>query len=212
MAIYAVKLGHQAGIYYTWKECLQQITGFSSPSFKKFEDDEEELAKQWLEAEPEFEVQKIEEIDLEDTDSVLIFTDGSSDLEAGVAGYGVVFVQFGEIIFRTNNAYQMLPEGDSANVGAELMAAMEGIRLAVINEYEDVKIVYDYEGVCKFITEEWKAENQLSVYYKKYINQMKDKVNISFAKVKAHSGNPYNEEADRLAALAISHFKEQRSL
>ena len=137
MAIYAVKTGHKTGIFYTWKECMEQITGYSSPRFKKFEDGEEELAQNWMESEEEFETQTIEELNVDDTDAVLVYTDGSVDRQTGVAGYGVVFVQFGEILFRTNNAYLMNPEGDSANVGAELMGAMEGIRLAVVNQIEE---------------------------------------------------------------------------
>lgn len=212
MAIYAVKNGHVPGIYNTWSDCMAQITGFSSPRFKKFEDSEEELAREWMESEDEFESIKIEDVDIEETDSILVYTDGSCDLEAGVAGYGIVFVQFGEVLFRTNNAYQMNKEGDSANVGAELMAAMEAVRLAVINEYDEIKITYDYEGVAKFILGDWNPKNALSIYYKNYIDKMKDKVKISFMKVKAHTGEQFNEEADRLAALAVTHFKEQHSI
>ena len=40
--------------------------------------------------------------------------------------------------------------------------------------------------------------------YKKFYDSIKDKLNIKFVKVKAHSGDKYNEEADRLAKLSFT--------
>ena len=63
---------------------------------------------------------------------------------------------------------------------------------------------YDYEGIEKWSSGEWKAKNVLT---KRYVDFMKDKSNfvqISYQKVKAHSGDYYNEEADRLAKAALT--------
>ena len=35
-AFYAVRRGHQHGIYKTWAECKKQVDGFSNPHFRKF--------------------------------------------------------------------------------------------------------------------------------------------------------------------------------
>ncbi|KAG2226249.1 hypothetical protein INT45_005921 [Circinella minor] len=35
-SFYAVRRGHQHGIYKTWAECKQQVDGYSSPHFRKF--------------------------------------------------------------------------------------------------------------------------------------------------------------------------------
>jgi len=39
--------------------------------------------------------------------------------------------------------------------------------------------------------------------YKAYYDSIKDKLRVIFKKVLAHSGNEYNEEADRLAKEAL---------
>ena len=49
-------------------------------------------------------------------------------------------------------------------------------------------IYYDYEGIGKWATGEWKAKNKITQGYRDYIKQVKDKLELHFVHVKGHSG------------------------
>lgn len=89
------------------------------------------------------------------------------------------------------------------NVAGELLAVMgvvEGLRPCQA-DVDSLTIYYDYEGVEKWVTREWKATKKLTVLYRDYM--LCAPFPVKFVKVKAHSGNKYNEMADQLAKEAI---------
>ena len=47
MKVYAVKKGHQTGIFDNWADCQAATKGFSSPEFKSFTTREEAEAVGW---------------------------------------------------------------------------------------------------------------------------------------------------------------------
>lgn len=68
-----------------------------------------------------------------------------------------------------------------------------------INLIDDFTIYHDYEGIEKLITGEWKCKNELSLRYYKLFNELTYGKSYKFHKVKAHSGDYYNEMVDKLA-------------
>ena len=57
-------------------------------------------------------------------------------------------------------------------------------------------------GIAKWCTGEWNATKEGTIAYKKFYNKAKKHVNITFCKVKGHSGDKYNDMADALAKKA----------
>ena len=53
------------------------------------------------------------------------------------------------------------------------------------------------------MNKEIKTNKEGTIEYKKFYDSIKDKLHVEFIKVKAHSGDKYNEEADKLAKAAI---------
>ena len=88
---------------------------------------------------------------------------------------------------------------ETRNVAGELKATVEAINWAIKQGYSKVYIHYDYEGIEKWTTGEWKAKNNISRLYVDYIARIKDTIILSFIKVKC---NIYNEMANNLAAKA----------
>ena len=85
------------------------------------------------------------------------------------------------------------------NIAGEIIATQNIISHAIYKKIENLYIYYDYEGIEKWANNKWNASKKLTINYKKFINENKNKINIKFIKVKAHSNNKGNEEADWLA-------------
>ena len=66
-----------------------------------------------------------------------------------------------------------------------------------------VVIHYDYEGIEKWATGVWSAKNPHTKKYAAFMKRMQEKIEVIFQKVKAHSGDFYNERVDKLAKKAL---------
>ena len=88
------------------------------------------------------------------------------------------------------------------NVAGEIYGSMAAMEYAIKNNVSMLTIFYDYMGISKWCTGEWKTNKAGTIAYKKYYDKIKRKVNINFEKVKGHSGDKYNDLADSLAKEA----------
>lgn len=82
---YAVKKGTNPGIYLTWDECKEQVSGFSGAEYRGFATEEE--AKAYLGLEEESSKLKYNE--------AIAYVDGSYNKETKVYGSGIVFLSEG---------------------------------------------------------------------------------------------------------------------
>lgn len=89
------------------------------------------------------------------------------------------------------------------NVGGELRSSMAAIKTAIDRGYDKVQINFDYEGIEKWHTGQWKAKNKYTQAYRDYCREMSKYIEIEFIKVDAHSGVYYNELADYLAKKSL---------
>lgn len=89
------------------------------------------------------------------------------------------------------------------NVAGEMLGAMFAVRWAMRQGYRQIEIRYDYEGIEKWVTGAWKTKKELTRKYAGYMQRCGQRIAISFTKVDAHTGDHYNEEADRLAKKAL---------
>jgi len=86
------------------------------------------------------------------------------------------------------------------NIAGEMKAVIEAVKYCFNNGIKDVRINYDYEGVKKWATGEWRAKNKYTKQYVSYINKGRKSMSIKFNHIKGHTGNEGNDLADRLAA------------
>lgn len=127
-----------------------------------------------------------------------IYVDGSYNKSTGYYGWGYVVVEDGIITDSYSGSDNVANEIWS--VAGELTATMNAIGHAYERNNLNITIVYDYIGIEKWANSEWKAKNKWTIQYKSFVARYRKLgMIINFQKVKGHSGNEYNDMADRLA-------------
>lgn len=89
------------------------------------------------------------------------------------------------------------------NVAGEIKGAQKAMQFCVNNDIGSIDIYYDYDGIEKWCTGVWKAKKSGTIAYKTFYDSIKDKIRVKFVKVVGHSGDKYNDLADKLAKSAL---------
>ena len=133
-----------------------------------------------------------------------LYVDGSFMKRSKRAGWGWVLVANGKPLAR---GYGLTYEAAlSRNIDGELAATMEGVNYFLdCFSVKELTIVHDYLGIAKWVTGEWAARKPVSTNYLDFMKKaISDGLELKFRHVRGHSGDKWNEEADRLAKLAIT--------
>jgi viroplasmin and RNaseH domain-containing protein len=202
---YVVKNGRKKGIYNSWSECEKQVKGFPNAAYKSFTSFEEASlfynnsklnVKNKLDNEEKLDLNKL------DDDTMVAYIDGSYDSSLNTYSYAsIIFLRGEKIEIYDNGKEEELVS--MRNVAGEVTASVETIKYALNKNVKSLYIYYDYNGIEKWFTGEWKSNNPLTQEYSKFASEIKSKINISFIKVKSHTGDKYNEEVDLLAKKAL---------
>lgn len=200
--VYAVRKGNKTGLFYSWNECEAAVSGYSGAEYKGFASEDE--AKAYLENRKEAAILDSAE---STGDKLIAYVDGSFDEAIGKYAFGcIIITPNGETIRESGNGNN--PESLAIrNVAGEMLGAMFAVKWAVKNGYDNIELRYDYEGIEKWAVGEWKARNALTQKYAEFMKEQQSAIKILFQKVKAHSGDHYNDEADKLAKSALTEGK-----
>ena len=209
---YAVRKGHKTGLFNTWAECQKATAGYSGAEFRGFTEKEEALAFLNMETTKTVSGDKSKEaagvVEVPEN-MVIAYVDGSFEKSIGRYAFGcVLLTPDGQEIRESGSGSD--PAGVAIrNVAGEMLGAMNAVKWAQENGYPAVEIRYDYEGVEKWVTGVWRAKTPLTSKYAVHMQEAGKKIQISFCKVAAHTGNHYNEEADQLAKSALLRTDEE---
>ena len=131
-----------------------------------------------------------------------VYVDGSYSPTKQMYGCGIVILVDGAVdkefaVPGVEKAYNKFH-----NVAGEVFATMLAYRY-IQDHYEnpEVYVHYDYQGIELWATGKWNANSSLAIAYRDAVEELPFKVN--FVKVAAHTGNTYNERADKLARKAV---------
>lgn len=189
MKYYAVRKGKIPSIYTSWEECKAQVHGYKGAIYKSFTNKKD--AENFIE-----EIEKEAKIE---ENTVIAYVDGSYKDKTYSAG--VVYITKEEIK-EYNQKYKDC-YAIHRNVAGEVKASMLAIKKAIEEKKEKIYIHHDYQGIASWATGEWKTNNDLTKNYKTFIEKAKTKIQIHFIKVKGHSNDKYNDQADKLAKKAL---------
>lgn len=188
---YAVRKGREPGIYTSWDECKRQTTGFSGAEFKSF------LTKE--DAENFMCPNQDEECIVSDA---CAYVDGSFSKEKAMFSFGAVIFHDGEEKHFCE-AFSDTELVSMRNVAGEIKGSEFVMRYCLENKIKSVDIYYDYSGIEKWCTGDWKTNKAGTRKYAEFYKEVSKNVNVHFVKVKGHSGVKYNELADKLAKAAL---------
>lgn len=221
---YAVKVGLTTGIFETWEECKASVEGYPGALYKSFKTLAEahaymgwsgqqlnlfdvaysidELAEKEIDYTPEQnEESPNTERPFSNSLTAVAYVDGSFNVSTGVFGYGVVMFHNSQE-YHLKDSFNDEEMASMRNVAGEIYGSMAAMEYAIKNNIKNLTIYYDYMGISKWCAGEWKTNKKGTIAYKKYYDQAKKKVHITFEKVKGHSGDKYNDLADKLAKEA----------
>lgn len=191
---YAIKKGKKPGIYTTWSEAQQQVSGFSGAEFKSFSTKTE--AESYL-------IPKKSISSATDEETVIAYVDGSFDKINNRYSYGVVMLKNNTVLATLSNADNDPKYVESFQIAGECFGSLNAIKWAKNSGFKKVIIHYDYLGIEMWATEKWRTNKAVSKDYVTYFKQLAQHIEVEFKKVKAHSGVEFNELADQLAKDAL---------
>ncbi|QPC81536.1 hypothetical protein G4Y79_17835 [Phototrophicus methaneseepsis] len=113
----------------------------------------------------------------------------------GFVGYGAVVLHEGKEVARFSG--RITEDTEARQVAGELMAAMTVLDWCAQEGVQTITIIYDYKGIEKWATGEWKTNQPLTKRYAAFTK--KSPVKVTWHKVKSHTGVRWNEVADQLA-------------
>lgn len=203
---YAVQNGKNgvSGVYLTWEDCKAQVEGVPGVRYKSFPTLEEAEAFLTGAQELPAKASKAEEkppVPYREGAAVA-YVDGSYHTGTGEFSCGAVLFYNGK---RTDFSKKWSDPSlaEMHNVAGEIMGAVTVIRHCAKEKIPAVEIHHDYEGVGKWATGQWKANKPGTKAYASFCEKARQQIQITFYKVKGHSGDYWNEEADRLAKEAL---------
>lgn len=223
MSFYAVANGRNIGIFETWSECSSSVKGYSHAKYKKFSTKEE--AEQYIQG-SQFQ-NTGENIDINDNNVVAdadddawtpdyyVYTDGSCSHNGQANAEAGIGIFFG--INDVRNVSQRV-DGKQTNNVAELSAVIQAYsiiekdivankKVAIVSDSEySLRCVSSYGEKCA--KGGWKESIPNCELVKTAYELYKDKTNVRFIHIKAHTNNTDihsfgNANADRLANEAI---------
>ncbi len=192
---YAVKNGKKVGIFETWDECKEQVNGYSGAEYKSFVSLEDAQAFLGLKEEKEVNPKEI-----------IAYVDGSYNDISEEYGAGVVIMFEGET---TEMSKKGSDKGMASmrNVAGEIVGATLAMDWCEENIESGagfiLSIYYDYTGIENWALGNWKTNKEGTRKYKERAQEFMKDYGLRFVKVKAHSGDRYNDKADQLAKQAV---------
>lgn len=195
---YAVRLGRDGaqGVYDTWEECKALVHGVPGAVYKSFftrEEAEAFIAGENIKAAGGCE---------SPAGAAVAYVDGSYDVTTGAFSCGAVLFWQGETV-EFSKKFEDEAFAQMHNVAGEIMGAVTVIRWCLANAVPAVEICHDYEGVGKWADGLWKTNREGTRAYADFVRKSRAQMKISFVKVRGHSGDVFNDRADRLAKDAL---------
>lgn len=187
----------------SWEDCKKEVMGCKGAIYKSFKTEKEAIEFLELNSQGICSKNTSNNNEILDEDGLVIYVDGSFSLEKKNYSYGFVAINAGEKVYEENGVGEDEDAVSLRNVAGEVLGSLKAIDYAIENAYNKVTIVYDYQGIESWAKGTWKRNKTLTQNYHEEVQKKSKHINIMFKKVKGHSGDVYNDRADKLAKEAL---------
>lgn len=203
MKYYAVYRGKSGApkIFTSWDECKKEVIGFKGAIYKSFTNEKDAISFIALNSEGKTNEKCNESEECEK--GLFIYVDGSFAVDKGNYSYGLVAVNDGEVIYKDKGQGDDKEAIPLRNVSGEVLGAKMAVEFAIEKGFNEVTIAYDYQGVESWALGTWKRNNKVTDEYNQFMQNKMKLIKVKFKKIKGHSGNKYNDLADKLAKEAL---------
>ena len=218
---YCVRKGKVTGVFDSWDNCKTSVEGYPNAEFKGFatlEEAKNYLGEQYAlrfdcsvssahEEMPPAHRRIAEAVPahkLPEEGQLLAYVDGSYNDAVKKYAFGCVFILPDGRIFAEYGNGDNEQSLQHRNVTGEMLGAMFAVRFAMLNGFSGLELRYDYEGIEKWVTGEWRAKTELTGKYAEAMRKWGKDIKLHFTKVPAHSNVYYNELADKLAKTGLT--------
>ena len=140
-----------------------------------------------------------EKKDQAEKDELIVYVDGSYRNSDKSHSYGVYMYNDEE---EYSFSKRFFKDSYMRNVSGEIKGAMKAMEYAESIGKRKIYLHYDYEGIRSWALGFWKTNKEGTIAYKKFYDDIKDRLQVKFIKVEAHTGVKYNELVDKLAKEA----------
>lgn len=183
-AYYAVRRGRKPGIYRTYAECKEQVSGFSHQEYKKFSS--REAAEEYMQGKE---------------NKAWAFVLGVYNSDTGVYGYGG-FLCDGETDYPLSGCANDPDVRTMRADAGKLLGTMAAVKKAEELGIRELTIRYDLTGIEKWATGEWKAGRPGPKAYAEFMNSDERRIKLNFEQVKSGADTEMRRKASVLAGKA----------
>jgi len=203
---YAVRNGRRPGVYTTWPACEEQVKGFPGAVYKAFPTKEQALAfmgeslPNVTDLSPAGSSRTADA--LATTDAIHVWVDGSCLPINGRLYFGWAYIVLDdERVLHLASGHDVPAEARRhRNVAGEIQAVLYALEWCRARGMTAATIYFDYQGLASWVEGTWKTRTAFTQAYAERVRAMG--MTLTWHKVQAHSGEPYNELVDRLAREA----------
>lgn len=196
---YVVAKGRKPGIYKDYDLAKKQIDGYSCAYMKRF--NSVEKAKEYINENEE--LSDLQYIDFgKDEKFLKIYTDGSYCEDTKKYGAAFVVIEDNEEIYRYSYAERDLT--GKKNISGEIVAVIRALEWAFITKYShNIEINYDLSYIKDICMNRRKSKIEYSkILREMYVMCISEGIDVRFKEIESHSGNYWNNLADKLAKKA----------
>ena len=203
---FSVRKGRVTGIFTDYNRVQDSVKNYSGAEYKGFatrKEAEEYLGIKTIDTVDVIEYLPEELSTSNNTDTLVAYVDGSYCKQITTEYYGA-----GVVLIHPNEQETISLKGTDGielnNVAGELAASMHAMKVAKDKGYKKLNLHYDYVGIENWLTGSWQTKNKYTKLYNQYyIQKIKPFLEVEFTKIKSHSKDMHNDEADLLAKRAL---------
>ena len=135
---------------------------------------------------------------------MIFYSDGACKTSNISGGWAFVVVKDEE---KVHSAFG--PVENTTNNRMEIMASVKALEYCVKNSIDSVTLITDSMYVIGTMSEGWKRNKNEDLW--PILDELSEKINVTWKHVKGHAGQKWNELCDILAVTASNYYKPNKN-